>query len=209
MNTTQRFRKKPVVIEAIQHVSMESGDLARVFVFVGTALPHSGTSLLIPTLEGIMTASLGDWIIRGVKGELYPCKPDIFDATYEAVADDPDPVSEAPAEPNLHGTWKAYPADDGLLSCSYCGSMRPEDMMQVIRQGGARVELADMKYGWPHKFYVDSANLPRGRGKFYTEHLADAAPDVLEEFNRSVAAPRGLYFAVADGRLTYRIAGRS
>lgn len=39
----------------------------------------------IPTLEGLMIASEGDWIIRGVKGEIYPCKPDIFEATYEAV----------------------------------------------------------------------------------------------------------------------------
>jgi hypothetical protein len=40
--------------------------------------------LLIPTLEGDMLAIEGDWVIKGVKGELYPCKPDIFDATYEA-----------------------------------------------------------------------------------------------------------------------------
>ncbi len=40
--------------------------------------------LLIETLEGEMTANVGDWIIRGVKGEFYPCKPDIFAATYEA-----------------------------------------------------------------------------------------------------------------------------
>lgn len=41
--------------------------------------------ILIPTLEGMMAASPGDWIICGVKGEFYPCKPDVFDATYEAV----------------------------------------------------------------------------------------------------------------------------
>lgn len=41
--------------------------------------------LRIPTLEGVMTASQGDWIIRGVKGEFYSCKPDIFDATFEQV----------------------------------------------------------------------------------------------------------------------------
>jgi hypothetical protein len=46
--------------------------------------PGLGT-LDIPTREGMMTASAGDWIIRGIQGELYPCKPDIFAATYEAV----------------------------------------------------------------------------------------------------------------------------
>jgi hypothetical protein len=44
-----------------------------------------GEDLLIPTLEGDMLAVPGDWIIRGIKGEFYPCKPDIFEATYEAV----------------------------------------------------------------------------------------------------------------------------
>jgi len=44
-----------------------------------------GDRLEIPTLEGIMTASKGDWVIKGVKGEVYPCKPDIFAATYEPV----------------------------------------------------------------------------------------------------------------------------
>lgn len=42
-------------------------------------------TLTIPTLEGDMTASVGDWIIKGINGEFYPCKPDIFDATYEKV----------------------------------------------------------------------------------------------------------------------------
>ena len=58
-----KFRKKPVVIDAVQ----------------------TDVELKIPTLEGEMTASPGDWIITGVKGERYPCKPDIFALTYEAV----------------------------------------------------------------------------------------------------------------------------
>lgn len=43
------------------------------------------TKLSVPTLEGIMTADVGDWIIKGVQGECYPCKPDIFEATYDPV----------------------------------------------------------------------------------------------------------------------------
>ena len=44
---------------------------------------HDGTDIFIPTLEGVMRASVGDWIIKGVNGEFYPCKPDIFEKTYE------------------------------------------------------------------------------------------------------------------------------
>lgn len=50
-----------------------------------TVLPVAGGGLDIKTLEGTMRADVGDWIIQGVKGELYPCKPDIFAATYEPV----------------------------------------------------------------------------------------------------------------------------
>ena len=46
---------------------------------------HAAVLMCINTLEGIMYGSVGDWIIRGVQGEIYPCKPDIFDQTYEAV----------------------------------------------------------------------------------------------------------------------------
>lgn len=80
-----RFRKKPVEIEAFQWApGLTLADLP------DWAIKHmvyslSGGGLLIKTLEGDMRADRGDWIIRGVKGEVYPCKPDIFHATYEAV----------------------------------------------------------------------------------------------------------------------------
>lgn len=64
-----KYRKKPVVIEAYQ--------------FSGP-----GEHLTIHTLEGDMRADLGDWIIRGIKGELYPCKDEIFRATYELVTEE-------------------------------------------------------------------------------------------------------------------------
>jgi hypothetical protein len=81
-----RYRKKPVVIEAVQWHG--ESNCAEVFAFLGQddhdvtdELDHS--VIHIPTLEGTMTAQAGDWIIKGVKGEFYPCKPDIFEATYE------------------------------------------------------------------------------------------------------------------------------
>ena len=75
-----KFRKKPVVIDAIQ---WKGNNLEEINKFV--SWNPADLELAIHTLEGIMTASCGDWIIRGVKGEFYPCKPDIFAATYEAV----------------------------------------------------------------------------------------------------------------------------
>lgn len=76
-----KFRKKPVVIEAIRFNGENFADVGR---FMGGALhTRDMTDVIIHTLEGEMTASPGDWIIKGVKGELYPCKPDIFDQTYE------------------------------------------------------------------------------------------------------------------------------
>ena len=80
--TAQRFRKKPVVIEAIQ---WDGDNLDDVYAFTGRGISQHGRLLNISTREGTMTASPGDWIIKGVVGELYPCKPDIFKQTYEAV----------------------------------------------------------------------------------------------------------------------------
>lgn len=85
-----KFRKKPVVIDAYQ-LPPAGADVPASFEVwcdeVGFANYESGRdeTLIITTLEGDMTASPGDWIIRGVKGEFYPCKPDIFAATYDAV----------------------------------------------------------------------------------------------------------------------------
>jgi hypothetical protein len=83
-----KFKKKPVIIEAVQW----TGDnMLAIRTLMGSILPRTivvgklAGTLEIPTMEGIMTASQGDWIIRGVKGEFYPCKPDIFEATYEPV----------------------------------------------------------------------------------------------------------------------------
>lgn len=88
----RRFCKKPVVIEAMELTAENREEVAAwcggrfepddVYRLAG--LTPDG-SLDIVTLEGVMTANVGDWIIRGVQGEFYPCKPDIFAATYEEV----------------------------------------------------------------------------------------------------------------------------
>ena len=101
-----KFRKKPVVIEAVQLrwdtwgqmcLHADVGQLAEAKPEGCYIDPATGKDsdvpvgsdheigLRIPTLEGLMIARQNDWVIRGVKGEFYPCKPDIFEATYEAV----------------------------------------------------------------------------------------------------------------------------
>lgn len=91
-----KFRKKPVVIEAVQWLNTTESfnaiqelnkDGNRSIVSIGgdPEIPESKPQLSIPTLEGDMRADLNDWIIKGVSGEVYPCKPDIFEKTYEIV----------------------------------------------------------------------------------------------------------------------------
>ena len=76
-----KYKKKPVIIEAIQWTG---NNYDEVKAFIGNNANQSGyNNLHIFTLEGVMTASAGDYIIKGVKGEFYPCKPDIFNETYE------------------------------------------------------------------------------------------------------------------------------
>ena len=84
-----KYRNKPVVIEAVQWspgviLPKEWADNG-VSQIIYVEQPLTGPELAIKTLEGVMTARPGDFIIKGVKGEFYPCKPDIFEATYEAV----------------------------------------------------------------------------------------------------------------------------
>ena len=82
-----KYRKKPVVIEAVQFLQ---GNFSAIIAAFPEAVKWNGWlhedgkwRADIPTMEGTMTATDGDWIIKGVKGEFYPCKPDIFEATYE------------------------------------------------------------------------------------------------------------------------------
>ena len=107
--SVEKYRKKPVEIEAVQW----DGTAAGATPVIDWILSHGGNAryrdcpptlhdiawrcdIAIDTREGRMTASPGDWVIRGVQGEFYPIKSDIFEATYERVADDErtDSVSE-------------------------------------------------------------------------------------------------------------------
>lgn len=116
--TPDKYRKLPVVIEAMQFAGTAAethavyswiedntlGSFEPLSVIEGkTPYPASGVSIdprdgrmMIATLEGFHHVDLGDYVIRGIAGEFYPCKSDIFEATYERVADDErtDPVSK-------------------------------------------------------------------------------------------------------------------
>ena len=82
------FVKKPIVVEAMQFTDQMKD---RVYHWLPSGIRSAGFDeagnpiLKIDTLEGVMVARLGDWVIRGVRGEFYPCKPDVFEATYKAV----------------------------------------------------------------------------------------------------------------------------
>jgi hypothetical protein len=85
-----KFRKKPVVVEARQYTEEDRASVVEWCGATSTGIDDCGCeyelkNIRIHTLEGVMLAAPGDWIIYGVKGEFYPCKPDIFEATYERV----------------------------------------------------------------------------------------------------------------------------
>lgn len=91
---SNRFRKKPVEVDAIQWTGenilaitefMRPQEPVYVNNLSHMKFTNADDLVGIQTLEGLMVASKGDWIIRGIAGELYPCKPDIFAATYDAV----------------------------------------------------------------------------------------------------------------------------
>ena len=79
-----KFRKKPIVIEAMQFTGTNWADLVA-WSGIEWHLDDIAVAVKVRTLEGELWADKDDWIIRGIKGEFYPCKPDIFAATYESV----------------------------------------------------------------------------------------------------------------------------
>lgn len=99
-----KYRKKPVVIDAFQWTGDQNqtedpewiveaihNDVVA-FVSVGTP----SCTMEIETLEGTMTANMGDYIIKGIKGEIYPCKPDIFEQSYDVVTEEEKMKEESP-----------------------------------------------------------------------------------------------------------------
>ena len=83
----RRYIKKPVVIEAVQWDGENTSEILAFCPDCFSYKKDEAPVLVVNTLEGAMTASIGDFIIKGLKGEFYPCKPDIFNLSYDLVTD--------------------------------------------------------------------------------------------------------------------------
>lgn len=145
---TARYRKKPVVIEAIRLPlpGENQQKVADLFDFLNPCEWEIGIDgLHIRTLEGSMRASPGDWIIKGVAGEFYPCKPDIFAATYEpaGAAQSPAPVSDADVE----RVARAIAIADGYSAEQMCGRLDVDGRWPVWHsyRDTARAAIAAMQ----------------------------------------------------------------
>lgn len=86
----KKYRKKPIIIKAIQY---DGDNKVEIQLFIGKYINDKNGSLPIKTLEGVMFAKKGDYIIKGIKGEFYPCKKDIFEKTYEEAEESKDDSS--------------------------------------------------------------------------------------------------------------------
>lgn len=163
----RRFRKKPVVIEACKF----DGSFESVRSIVETnpdivwSSRGNGSYVAIKTLEGIMEASPGDWIIKGIKGEFYPCKPDIFEATYEPAA------LEATASPVTDSYWHSIdtaPEDLHVILATTGGHvgealmLRDEDTgEQKWTWAGGPVSRFHIPLGWRHMPEALNHPIPR------------------------------------------------
>lgn len=104
-----KYRKKPVVIEAdkflVYNKTVEQ--ICNEYSYCGLQIKEGFIiDFLIPTLEGDMKVTDGDFIIKGIKGEFYPCKPDIFEQTYELVTDEQKQTENTQRNRTLEGTSK-------------------------------------------------------------------------------------------------------
>ena len=108
----RKYRKKPIVISAIQVPALgkEPSDALIILVQL-EGWEGNDTGIIIPTLEGNMIASPGDYIIKGIKGEYYPCKPDVFNATYDEVS---------PIVGEKEHQWRATTLNHGSQQCAVC-----------------------------------------------------------------------------------------
>lgn len=84
----KKYQKKPVIVEAIQINSFDYDEMCEIVKWCnGLAIDEEDYVIAVPTLEGRMMAKSGDWIIKGIQGEFYPCKPDIFEASYMEISE--------------------------------------------------------------------------------------------------------------------------
>lgn len=168
------FRKKPVDIQAmkwdgtdedavnvINWASSEGGSIS--YYCTNERVPENHW-LHVVTLEGVMKANPGDYIIRGVRGEFYPCKPDIFAQTYEEPQDDDKPKEESA------GDMLARLGTDGAL-----WAKEFSDIFYKLRHQGQRTnELIDGEPGsWLHGWFANAIEAGRSAGYQYGKKEAE------------------------------------
>jgi hypothetical protein len=188
MSQPTKYRKKPVEIEAAQFDgSVESSN--RILGWIGS---HDGTAvrrtseprMLIDTLEGTMSANPGDFIIRGVQGEFYPCKPDIFAATYDlsgaagGVATHPVVVAENDRPERIVPLAVDRKAADTRLADRQAVMVTREQLLERLRIGGIDYHRKHDKQ-WRDNPWKDGINVDLDE-QDVLDHLVDFildAPD--------------------------------
>lgn len=115
---TNKYIKKPVEIEAIQWNGNNADEILDFVSSSNRVVDKINNTFMIKTLEGMMTANIGDYIIKGIKGEFYPCKPDIFECTYILKSDKP----QTNYDKIIHMTLEELL--DSAIWCNYCQEMR-------------------------------------------------------------------------------------
>lgn len=103
-----------------------------------------------------------------------------------------------PSEWRNAGPGRAY------RSCSYCGSIHPEDLLHAMRNGST-AERSDFKYGWPHKFYITGG--PVGHAKWYNEHFTDMDADAVRALSEELEKHVGIRFERDEHGVKYMSVG--
>jgi hypothetical protein len=216
----RKFRKKPVVIEAMQ---FDGSNWQSILDWAGSKWPNDppgldfmgvfgnrgskenapfvANGMWIKTLEGHMTANIGDWIIKGINGEFYPCKPDIFEMTYEAaLTADAQPVGDAPRVckmPCTRWVYKENTAHPGVAVCDDCDTPMPH-----LTTG-----VTTVNYPAPEPIVYKDADAPEECGKDCTRcsgeycniHFDQPCDcDVVERHRQSAATPLHSWEQIVD-----------
>ena len=142
-----KYRKKPVEIEAVKFDGTDESVEWLLPQLKSGEIGRACNKLYIKTLEGVMEAKVGDYVIKGVNGEFYPCKPDIFEKTYEKIEDD-DLLNEKPIffEDLKNGYTKAYTKSDIDMLIKYNKRLKEELFMERTKnEAEIYSEIAELK----------------------------------------------------------------
>ena len=142
-----KYIKKPVEVEAVQFDGTDESVEWLLPQLKSGEIGRACNKLYIKTLEGVMEAKVGDYVIKGVNGEFYPCKPDIFEKTYEKIEDD-DLLNEKPIffEDLKNGYTKAYTKSDIDMLIEDNKRLKEELLMErTLNEAGIDSKVAELK----------------------------------------------------------------